>query len=353
MPPRPKPARLYLRRSRGDRGAVWVILDAGSEHATGCSESDRGGAEAALARYIADRYRPTHRRDDLSRIPIADVLNVYLREHAPRTSSLSWLLHMAEPLIEHWGARTLADVRASTCHAYVDWRVPQGVTVATARHELKTLRAAINYYHREYGPLPAVPAVTLPAKPQPRVDYYLTRSEVARRLLAAWRDRRTRHVARMILIGVYTGTRPGAILGLRWLPSLSSGWIDLASETIHRRGSDKGESRKRATPARIPPRLLPHLRRWQEIDAKRGRTHVITYKGEPINKLRRSWKTLAGDLDDAPHILRHTAATWLVQAGVSYHDASGYLGMSVETLERHYGHHSVSFQTQAAKSRRK
>jgi integrase len=51
-----------------------------------------------------------------------------------------------------------------------------------------------------------------------------------------------------------------------------------------------------------------------------------------------------------PHIVRHTAATWLMQAGVAAFEAAGYLGMSVETLLEVYGHHHPSFQEKAAKA---
>ena len=36
----------------------------------------------------------------------------------------------------------------------------------------------------------------------------------------------------------------------------------------------------------------------------------------------------------SPHTLRHTAATWLMQAGADRWQAAGYLGMSVEMLRR-------------------
>ena len=49
-----------------------------------------------------------------------------------------------------------------------------------------------------------------------------------------------------------------------------------------------------------------------------------------------------------PHTLRHTAATWLMQSGVSMWRAAGFLGMSVETLDRVYGHHHPDYLSDAA-----
>src|ERR1700756_4117377 len=45
------------------------------------------------------------------------------------------------------------------------------------------------------------------------------------------------------------------------------------------------------------------------------------------------------DADVTPPTLRHTAATWLMRAGVDKWEAAGFLGMSVEMLDRVYGHH--------------
>lgn len=54
------------------------------------------------------------------------------------------------------------------------------------------------------------------------------------------------------------------------------------------------------------------------------------------------------DDDVIPHVLRHTAATWLMQSGVEPWQAAGFLGMTVEMLEKTYGHHSPTFQRVAA-----
>jgi len=115
----------------------------------------------------------------------------------------------------------------------------------TARHDLKTLRTAVNWYHREHGPLPSVPVVTLPHRAPQKQDYWLTRSEVAARIRAARMNARTAHVARQLLIGVYTGTRPGAILKLMWMPSPIGGWFDLDAGVLHRRGMEARRTKKR------------------------------------------------------------------------------------------------------------
>jgi integrase len=254
----------------------------------------------------------------------------YLKEHAAHSVSKEWIGHTAQPILEWWADKTLADINGANCRDYVTWRTaqkhrhgkqPKAISVQTARHELKTLRTAVNFYHGEHGPLPSVPKVTLPEKKPQRTDYWLTREEVAARIRAARSDPRLLHVARFLLIGAYTGTRPGAILRLQWLPSPTGGWFDLDTETLHRRGSEGRQSRKRQPPARIKQWLLPHLRRWRRMDLERGITHVVHYQGEQVRKLGNSWPTVArlagATKQDSPHIVRHTAATWQMQAGTN------------------------------------
>lgn len=188
-------------------------------------------------------------------------MTLYLKEQGPLTADGgAWLGYMAGPIGEWWGDKTLANVNKSNCIAYAKWRVAQGVSDQTARHELKTLRAGINHYHAsDHGPLTAVPTVTLPPKAPQKVDYWLSRKMVADRIRAArrmspWcpkRKRRSRymHVVRLILIGAYSGTRPGASRAIRWIPSTTGGWVDLTSETLHRRAIGKRQSKKMQPPA--------------------------------------------------------------------------------------------------------
>jgi integrase len=70
--------------------------------------------------------------------------------------------------------------------------------------------------------------------------------------------------------------------------------------------------------------------------------------------MRRSWRSAVARAglspDVTPHTLRHTAATWMMQQGVDLWAASGFLGMSVETLTRVYGKHDPDYQKRAAEA---
>jgi integrase len=172
----------------------------------------------------------------------------------------------------------------------------------------------------------------------------LTRSEVARLL---WAARRTPHLARFILLGIYTGSRSGILLAAQW------SWIDLVGGIMRRRAPGTAENKqKRTPPVKLGARIQAHLRRWRRLDGVTVNGFVVHYDGKRIQKMRRSWRTAARvaglGSDVTPHTLRHTRATWLMQAGVDYWEAAGHLGMSLEMLERNYGHHHPDAQKRAA-----
>lgn len=235
-------------------------------------------------------------------------------------------------LARWWGDKRLVDVSARTCRDYAASRPP-----VAARRDLETLRAAINHWHKFYGPLPAVPFVVLPAKPAPR-ERWLTRSEAARLL---WAARRVEHLRRFILLGLYTGSRAGAILGARWE------WVDLETGLMRRRAPGAIETTKRTPPVRLGRRILAHVRRWAARDNHAW--PICHVDGMAVTKLRRSFQTavaragLPGRI--SPHTLRHTRATWLMRDGVRIWDAAQELGMSAIILERTYGHHQASYQS--------
>lgn len=197
-----------------------------------------------------------------------------------------------------------------------------------------------------------MPVVELPPKPGQREDYFLTRQQIVERVRAARRRPELRHIVRMLLIGLYTGTRPGTILKLKWQLSMDGGHFDLDAGILHRKPPQSAETNKRAPKCKIHRKLRVLLRLWKKADRAKGILHVIHYQGKPVKKLRRSWATIARTAGhegkDGAHILRHSCATWMMQQDMPIFEAAGYLGMSPTTLEEVYGHHSPNFQDQVA-----
>jgi integrase len=364
MPRRSKGPRLYLRHRR-QRAAVWVILDRGREISTGAGESDIDAAEEALANHIGQKHRQDFGEGHPSRVLIADALSEYGEKHAPTTHRPDLIGGAISKLIDFFGPGAVAAVTRTTCMDYVHWRVRQTdaraskggkpIKASTARRELVVLGAALRWCWKE-GKIDRPIPIWLPSAAGPR-ERHLTRSEAAALIAGAlgWdrngvrhRAKINRHLARFILIGLYTGTRHDAILRLQWIRNTSGGWIDLPSGVLYRRAASSVDSLKRRPPVPIPPRLLPHLRRWRGLT----RRYVIEYAGRPIrSQERRAWRTareLAGlDADVTPHVLRHTCATMLLQLGISVYDVAGVLGTTEDIIRRTYGHHAHDHLRQA------
>jgi integrase len=355
MPRRSKGPRLWLRKERrGASGrvvqnATWVILDTINgrhEESTGCGIDDRAGAERALAEYLARKHLTQVSKDerDPAYIPIADVLALYARDIAPDHARPRETAQRITALLAFFGDKMLSEINGALCRDYVRTRT----TDAAARRELEDLRAAINHHRRE-GLCSKIIEVVLPPEHSAR-DRWLSRSEAARLIRAAWRyrekqkgletDRRPRqHVARFVLVALYTGTRAGAVCGAALEPITGHGWIDLKRGVFYRRPPGKRETKKRQPPVPLPNRLLAHLRRWK----RNGQRFVVEWDHAPIKRISKAFARAADGAqlgpDVIPHTLRHTAATWLMQAGTDVWEAAGYLGMTVEMLSARYGHH--------------
>jgi integrase len=379
-----KGARLWLEPEERDptgklvRRATWVIRDGSRKIRTGRAGEDRSGAERALGEYIATKYQVPRDRDRRpSEILVLDVLNIYLADKAGKHARPEETKQRILTLADFWQPHTLADVNGNRCREYVAWRVAQPwksakpektrnrarlVTEAAARRELEDLRAAINHHRRE-GLCGEVVSVVLPDKAPPR-ERWLTRSQAAQLLWAAWRarqlmrDKRTpravgRHLARFILVGLYSGSRHAAVCGAALMPTIGRGYVDLDRGVFYRSAKGTRETKKRRPPARIPDRLLAHLRRWERLNI--AKQAVVEWNSKPVRSVRKAFASAvkAAGLDSldgrvTPHTLRHTAATWAMQAGGELWQIAGFLGMTVEMLERVYGHHHPDFQRDAA-----
>lgn len=251
---------------------------------------------------------------------------VYGKEHGIKTSRPRDVGYRVGNLLKFWSGKKVSDITAKACRAYAETKTSGG-----ARRDLEILRAAVRYWHREYGPLDAVPIVVLPDKGGPRVRW-LTKSEAARLL---WAARRFEHLKRFIILGLHTGSRAGVLFNLQW------DWIDTNAGILYRKAPSEVERKTKRRPTiPIGPKLAGFVRRWRAKDGA-GR-FVVHWHGAKIESVRRSWGDAceeAGLPGVTPHVMRHTCATWLMQAGTDMWKAAGFLGMTVEVLQNVYGHH--------------
>jgi integrase len=372
MPRRGKGAHLWLRPARRNKAgkiihrAVWIVLDDGKHIATGCLEGEAERAEQVLAAYIARKYTPDRRERDLDKVDVADVLSIYLEDCTDRHANEKRFRARIARLNDFWGGTTLADVTGPSCRRYVKHRGNTG----GARRDLEDLRAAINHHAKE-GLHRGGVRVVLPPK-GPRRDRWLTRSEIARLLQACWRTHEAqtlhrgafkgqkiatkryplRHVARFILMALYTGTRPGAILTASPSRGPGKSFVDLDRGVFYRLAEGRRPTNKRQPPVPLPPRLLAHMRRW--VDREVIQDYFVEWNGKPVHSIKVGFKRavalsrISGTV--VPHTLRHTAATWLMQAGVPVWEAGGFLGMSPSMIEQTYGHHHPAHMRSAAEA---
>ncbi|MEO1292124.1 MAG: site-specific integrase [Pseudomonadota bacterium] len=174
----------------------------------------------------------------------------------------------------------------------------------------------------------------------------MTRDEADRLLEAA---QGSHHIHRFITLGLYTGTRRGALLALQWLPNTTGGHIDLDKGLLFRRSADVAESKKRQPTARLPDWLIEQLTRWR----RDTRQYVIEYRGIAVRDVKTGFNASvrrAGLSGVTPHVLRHTAITWAMQDGVRLSSVSQFFGISVAELERTYFHHHPDYQADIVES---
>jgi len=345
VPRRAKGPHLWLRPAHDGRPAAWRILDKGRQRGTGlgagASEAEK---DQALAAYLADKHTTaaTSGSRDPSQIFVDDVLALYARDRVPHLARPEEVVRRIQALRGHFGGKRLSSVTGASCREYA--------ATGGTRRELEDLRAAINHHRRE-GLHDRLISVILPPKGQPR-ERWLTREEAAALIRAAWRyrerqnDRTTRrrtrqHVARFMVVARYMGSRASVICGASIEPKRPAGrpWVDLAKGVFYGRPVGERETNKRRQTVGVPRALLAHIRRWRRL----GQRYVVEWNGEPVTRVNKAHNAVVKDAglgrDVTPHIWRHTVATWLMQAGADMWEASGFLAMTVETLQRVYGHH--------------
>ena len=356
--PRPSKGPRLAKQKRPGRQTMWVIRDGIKFAGTGCYEPDRAGAEKELAKYILKKHDPSKAlaNNDPNTIRIVDVCSMEILYIGKRNIDQTYKSQLISAIqrIGNWFADyTIGDLNGALQERYASERVLQ----PSAHRDLKLLQAAVNRcVKKTKGGIQQKFSATLPPAPKSR-QRYLTRDEAARLLWTAWRERKKtklatsrgrhtlRHIARYILVGLYTGSRNGDICNASLIPAIDRGYVDLDRGIFKRKADNKEATSKQQPTIPLPPHLLAHMRRWQRLGISNH--SVIEFMGKRVKRIHDGWESLvekAGLATDdkrrkvVRHTLRHTAVTWYLDNGVDIELVSQYCGVTVETIRKTYRH---------------
>jgi integrase len=301
----------------------------------------RAAAEAAWpgVRFVEPRTPNEKDAGAHEGLKIKTTLQFYWDRHASKLPSAQQASIAIRHLKNHFADAEVASLEDEEVQQdYVCARHLDGVAERTIDREISVLRASVRLYAEKHPGTPRrrIYHVALP----PTHANWLNASDV-RRLLDAVASP---HLYLFILLMLATAGRPSAIFDLRW------GQVDFRSRRIHLNPLGRVQTAKKRPTVPIDDKLLELL-----MIAYHARTcdYVIEYGGAPITSIKRAFRDAAARAGFAPgavtpYTLRHTAATWMAQRGVSLWEIAGFLGHSdTRMVERTYAHHHPDFREKA------
>lgn len=271
---------------------------------------------------------------------IADIFAAYLADREEEKKPAAPRIRDAwKRLSPVFGPLLPAQVTAGLCKDYISEREGAGASPGTIHVELGYLRAALRFARVKRGWIAAEPYVPMPRKPEPR-DHHLTRDE-ARALIAA---ASMPHVKLFIILALATAGRSGALLGLTWSR------IDFARRRIHLRDPQRPATLKGRA---VTPMNAMAFEALMEAQGAALTPFVIEWGGKGVASVKKAVASAArrAGLSCSPHVLRHTAAVWMAEAGVPMEEIASYLGHStMDTTRRVYARFSPDYLRAAARA---
>jgi integrase len=252
---------------------------------------------------------------------VGDLWDAYVwdkRDHAV----VGTMHHTWKALVSRFDRLPGERVTIADCRAHVQERRGRGISDGTIHTELGHLRTVLRWAEK-HGHIERAPHIERPRKPAPR-DRHLTRDE-ARRLIDS---AQFPHVRLFIILALGTGARSGALLDLRWDN------VDLAAGLIDLRNPDLKRPHKGRAVVPINKTVRAAL---AEAEVGKLTAFVIEWAGKPVRSVKRGLKRAAQVAHLAgvsPHVLRHSAAVHMAEAGIPMEDIAQFLGHSNSSITR-------------------
>lgn len=285
--------------------------------------------EEAERRWL-DIQQATRRQIPLK--TIGQIVDAYLEDKTASGKDMTRPRYNWKPCRDIWDHLEPHHVTRETCRKFIAARREAGASDGTIRKQLGILGAALRWHD------PKTPAIIeLPPQPRPR-DRYLTHDE-ANRLVDACDSP---HIKLFVILALTSAARTGALLDLTW------DRVDFRRGRVYL-GDGKGNKGRAIVPMNDDCR--------HELVAAREAAltdHVIEYQGRPVRSIKKGFAAAckrAGLVGVSPHILRHSAAVWMAEAGVPMSEISQYLGhTSTAVTEKVYARYSPDYLASAAQA---
>ena len=316
-------------RLRGD--FVIVFRDsAGKRHRYSLGTADASEAKRLAPTIYAELTRPRS-------TSVTDLWRAFVQDRAGRaviaTMSAPW-----KALKDRFGAMATSAITIEDCRAHAADRRRSDIKDSTIYTELGRLRMVLKWAER-HNLIDKAPYIERPPTPKPR-EGYLTRAQ-ARQLIDA---ATVPHVRLFIVLALGTGARKQALLDLTWdRCNFERELIDLRDPRIT--VPHKGRA------------IVPMNRTIKAalLNAKPGALsdYVIEWAGDKVTSVKKGLSSAAkraGIVDHVhPHLLRHSAAVHMAEAGIPMEEIAQYLGhRDINVTRRIYARFSPDYLRQAA-----
>lgn len=252
-----------------------------------------------------------------------DAVVRYLAETSGKTTQITDKTHLRW-LDKHLADLMLDEINRDLLEQIMAKRIAEKVANSTVNRTMEIVRAVLRKAAFDWEWLDRVPKVRMLPEPKRRIRW-ITKDE-AERLIRVLPD----HLAAMVRFSLETGLRKANVTGLQWSQ------VDLIRRTawIH---PDQAKARK----AIAVPLSVNAVKVIREQIGKHP-THVFSYKGNTIIQVNtKAWRAAlvrAGIKNFRWHDLRHTWASWHVQAGTPLHVLQELGGWECVEMVRKYAH---------------
>lgn len=257
--------------------------------------------------------------------PVADTVEALWRSYTAAMTGraiTTTLTHTWKAISPMFAVLPAHAITVEHCKAHMARRRDAGIKDGTIHTELGHLRMVLLWAEKS-GYIDRAPHIERPAKPKPK-DRHLTRREV-RRLIDACD---APHLRLFTILGVATAGRVQAILGLTW------DRVDFERGRIVLEDPDVTIPHKGRAIVPITRQARAALREAHQAALTR---YVIEYAGRRVGSVKKGLASAgkrAGLAKVSPHMLRHSAAVHMAEAGVPMEEIASYLGHSDVRITR-------------------